>query len=70
MTVSEYMHEEHLMKDDFSTIQDESSYWEKAGLFVLDNWEDDVSELSEKQYNWLERIRDDMTERRIKGRLR
>lgn len=69
MTVAEYFAAEKLTMNHVNNIRDESDYWEKAGVFVLDNWDRDLESLSHKQVEWLSRIQDDLTEKRIEGKL-
>lgn len=70
MTVSAYFDNEQITKDDLWLVQGESDYWEKAVNFVLDNWGDDVQDLSVKQFAWLEKIRDAMIEFKKTGYVR
>ena len=69
MTVKEFFEAEKITEQHLLDIQDESQYWEKAGLFVLDNWSSKIEDLSSKQAAWLDKIHEEMTERRIEGRL-
>jgi hypothetical protein len=69
ITVEEYFEEEGLDKDDVSFVTELGDYWEKSGHFVDENWERHTEDLSVKQFIWLERIRNDMAEMRIMGKL-
>lgn len=67
-TVQEFFESDKIFKDDVARIADESSYWESSANFVLQKWETDMDELSEKQVTWLGKIQEDMVERRIKAK--
>lgn len=69
MKVCELFASENLSQDDVVNVADLSDYWSGASNFVLENWNRDISTLSEPQAKWLTRIHDDMTEKRIEGRL-
>lgn len=69
ITVEEYFQEEKLDKDDVFYASELSDYWEKSGEFVIQNWDEHTQDLSVKQFIWLERIRNDMAEMRILGKL-
>ena len=45
-----------------------SDYWCAASIFIIENWNRPLSDLTEKQFNWAHRILDDMIEKRIEGR--
>ena len=66
MTVQEFFEAEKIFKSDVVAMQDESEYWEKAGNFVLENWDEEVNSLTQKQANWLDRILEDLVEKRLK----
>lgn len=69
ITVETYFAVEKITREMVEEIMDESPYWESASLFVLDNWTWRLSEMSAKQMAWLDKILEDMAERRIEGRL-
>jgi len=69
MTVKELFEAEKITESNLWDIQDESPYWETAGLFVLDNWNFNIEMMSAKQAAWLNKIHEEMTERRIEGKL-
>ena len=69
MKLKELFAVEKITKDHLVNMADESSYWDTASDFILNNWEVDVNFLSEKQIQWAHKILEDMTERRIENRL-
>ena len=69
MKLEEFFQAEGLTLPMIEFKEDESSYWENAIKFLRENWEKDVETMSEKQYNWAEKLREDLTEQRIEGRL-
>ncbi len=69
MTLQEFFAEEKLTKDSISSVAEINDYYEKASDFVLENWNKRVDDLSLNQYRWAEKIREDLTEKRIEGRL-
>ena len=70
MSVSDYFAHDEVTKHDLDLVTGESDYWESATNFVLDNWDEDVQDLSPKQFNWLEKIRDAMIEFKKTGYVR
>ncbi len=69
MTVENFMSGEKITKDHVCSISGESDYWTKASNFILDNWEEQITDLTERQYRWLDSLRDDLTEKRIQGKI-
>lgn len=69
MTVGEFLEQEKLEQVHFHIVQEESDYWQTSGSFILSNWNKEIERLSTKQFAWLERICEDMTEKRIEGKL-
>lgn len=69
MSVAEFMQNEKITKDMVEEICDESAYWESCSDFIIKNWDRDIQSLTQKQFIWLDKIRDDLTEKRIEGRL-
>ena len=67
MTVEQYFSTEKIDRTHLWAIQEESEYWEKASLFILDNWDSAFEGLSEKQQAWATRILEDLAEKRIEG---
>lgn len=68
MTVSEFMAQEKISKDFIERKMDMTSdYWKAADKFVRQRWDQEVSRLTEKQSNWLGKIREDCIEKRIEG---
>lgn len=70
MTVEELFETEKITVEHVSNIQEESPYWEKAGAFIMEKWEESVDRLSPKQFTWMHKILEELTERRIEGRLK
>lgn len=68
-TVEEMFVGEKIEQLDIMNMQGESDYWESAGHFILDNWARDVDTMSPKQRSWLNRIHEDLVEKRIEGKL-
>jgi hypothetical protein len=57
-----------ITKELLESRQGESDYLDNAIEFVLQKWNDEIEELSEKQYNWAHKILEDMVEWRIKNK--
>lgn len=68
MTVEEVFTEEKLTREMVEERKDESgsTYWENCYNFIDQKWNDPVEDLSDKQSQWLDKIREDMIEWRIK----
>lgn len=69
MLVSELFESEKIEKSHVENVGDESDYWQKASGFVIDNWDRRIDTLSPKQAKWLDQIHEELTERRIEGKL-
>jgi len=69
MTVQELFEAEKITLEKLQEVADETDYWEKAINFVRSYWRAPVITLSQKQKNWITKIHEDLTERRIEGRL-
>ena len=68
MKVSEFMAQEQINKDFIESKMDmETDYWKACDKFIRQRWDQDVNRLTEKQRNWLGKIREDCTEKRIGG---
>lgn len=67
MTVEELFKQDRITQDMLETVAEDSSYWESASSFVIQKWNTEVGILSGKQYDWLHRILEDLTEKRIEG---
>ena len=68
MTVEEVFTEESIDLDMVQERSEESGseYWENCYSFLDQKWSDPVEDLTEKQSQWVDRIREDMIEWRIK----
>lgn len=69
MTVEELFAVERIDADILWAQSEESGYWEKACLFILDNWGEPVENFSKAQLKWCHKILEDLTEKRIEGKL-
>lgn len=69
MTIGELFEAEKLTKDLVAGAGDINSYYEKACDFIIENWNTNTNDLSEAQYRWCGKIHEDLTEKRIEGRL-
>ena len=69
MKVSELFEGERISKELLDERTDESTYWDSAVRFVLENWDVDIERLSIKQATWMGHIHEDMVDWRI-GRKR
>jgi hypothetical protein len=68
MTVGQMFAAEKITKDHLTLIREESDYWNKSGIFMLEQWEIEFQYLSPAQAKWVQKILDDMTEMRIEKR--
>lgn len=64
MTVGEYLEAEKI-DEDFIESKFDGPYWESCDRFISRNWRKDVELLSKKQFDWLLKIREDCTEKRL-----
>lgn len=69
MLVRDLFEEEKITLDLLEGQSEESSYWNKAYLFIKDNWDTNPDVLTNNQKNWMDRILEDMVEKRIEGKL-
>ncbi len=69
MTVEEYLLAEKITDDVVAEWLPETDYGRGVSNFLSDNWAKDTNQLSPKQFAWLERIRDDLTEFRIENAI-
>lgn len=63
MTVEEFFRQEGIDLEFVSEM--EGSYYEKCYNFLADVWEKDIKDLSPKQYQWAQNIREDCAEANI-----
>jgi len=66
MTVGEFFIDERI-DSNFIEQHFDGSYWESCNSFVTENWGRDMDSLSQKQSDWLFKIREDCVEKRIEG---
>ncbi len=64
-TVEEFFAAEKISAETLEEMKDESEYWEASVRLAEDTWTRIFMHLSEKQRKWLDRIRDDLVEKRI-----
>jgi hypothetical protein len=64
-TVQKYFDSENIDLDFLEGMEDGSTYWDSCLNFVTENWTRLITELSEKQNNWLNKILEDCVEKRI-----
>lgn len=69
-TVESLFAKEKLTREDVEEIAEESTYWASASKFILDHWGESMPWLTSRQRDWLDRILEDMTERRINKQRR
>lgn len=65
MRVSEMFLVEKIAMEHLELIREESPYWEDACSFAILNWNRDTNHLTAKQFKWVEKIVEDITEMRI-----
>jgi hypothetical protein len=65
MTVEELFEVEKITLEMIQERSCESSYWDNVSDFIEDVWEKEAEGLTERQYDWVHRILEDMTEYRI-----
>lgn len=68
MTIQQWFTSDKVDLDFLDDLADDSDYWRSCYKFVYENWDKEVSELSEKQGAWASKILDDCVEKRIEGR--
>lgn len=52
---------------DFIETNWESDYWSNCEKFIKENWNVEITSLTEKQNKWAEKILEDIVERKIEG---
>jgi hypothetical protein len=67
--VRELFESEKITKEQVDDAREESDYWESCGAFVIDNWDRAIESMTPKQAKWLDKIHEDLVERRIDGKL-
>lgn len=68
-TVGELFSEEKITYGNIIDIADESGYWQTCSDFILNNWDESAIGLTMRQFNWMQKILEDVVEWRIEGRF-
>lgn len=67
-TVQQKLEAERIDLDLLETLDNGSGYWENLMNFVIEHWTRPVASLTPPQMTWLEKIVEDVTEKRIESR--